>query len=99
MSLTPGPIPMESEVPQAHARPWYNKILRFCFIVFCFEIGVFLLVFPWLQVWERNMLPTYAFWLEDLWGNPYFRGALSGVGLVNIYISFVEIVRLLRGDR
>ena len=86
MSVTPGPIPMDAgAAPQNRVRTWHNKILRLCFIVFCFEIGVFLVVFPWLPVWERNIVPTYAFWLEDIWGNPFFRGALSGHGQVNIY--------------
>ncbi len=80
------------------ARPWYSKFLSFCFILFCFEIGVFLLVFPWLEIWELNNAATYASWLGDMWGSPFFRGALSGLGLVNIYISFLEIIRLMRGS-
>lgn len=78
-------------------RPWYSKILIFCFVIFCFEIGVFLVVFPWLDVWETNRLARYAPWLGQVWSSPYFRGALSGLGLVNIYISFIEILNLLRG--
>ena len=80
-------------------RPWYSKLLSLCFIVFCFEIGVFLAVFPWLEnAWETNQAATFAPWLGDIWGNPFFRGALSGLGLVNIYISFLEILRLIRGQ-
>jgi hypothetical protein len=80
------------------ARPWYSKILGLCFVIFCFEIGVFLVVFPWLDLWETNALALYAPWLADVWGSPYLRGALSGLGLVNIYISFLEILRLVRGQ-
>ena len=90
-------MPIAAPAIERRGRPWYNKVLRFCFVVFCFEIGAFLIVFPWLDVWQNNRLPAYAWWLEDLWGNPYFRGALSGLGLVNIYISMSEIVRLIRG--
>ena len=77
---------------------WYGKVLRLCFVIFCFEIGVFLVVFPWLNYWDTNSLSTYTSWLADIWGNPYFRGALSGLGLANIYISFLEILRLIRGQ-
>lgn len=77
---------------------WYSKVLRLCFVIFCFEIGVFLVVFPWLNLWDTNSLSTYTSWLADIWGNPYFRGALSGLGLANIYISFLEILRLIRGQ-
>ncbi len=79
-------------------RPWYSKLFRLCFIIFCFEIGVFLVVFPWMEVWEANHVAAYASWLADLWGSPFFRGALSGLGFINIYISFVEILRLIRGS-
>ena len=96
--LEPQPIgaPLDR---QPHARgTWYGKVLRLCFVIFCFEIGVFLLVFPWLDYWNTNGLTAYSPFLADVWGNPYFRGALSGLGLANIYISFLEIVRLIRGQ-
>jgi hypothetical protein len=99
MSLGPEPVEVEATALIPRARPWYAKILSFCFVIFCFEIGVFLLVFPWLEYWQNNIAATYASWLEDMWGNPYFRGALSGLGLVNIYISFLEALRLIRGRR
>ena len=35
-------------------------------------------------------------WAQSVWVSPYFRGAISGIGLVNIYISFVEVFRLRR---
>jgi hypothetical protein len=79
-------------------RTWYSKLLALCFVIFCFEVGVFLVVFPWLDFWDTNSLSTYSSWLADVWGNPYFRGALSGLGLVNIYISFLEILGLIRGQ-
>jgi hypothetical protein len=31
--------------------------------------------------------------------NPYFRGAISGIGLVNLYVSFGELLKLMRGGR
>ena len=92
--------PVES-VPAAEARPrrhWVSVLLRLCFVIFCFEMGVFLVVFPWMNAWEINRAAAYAWWLGDIWGSPAFRGALSGLGLVNIYISFVEILGLLRGQ-
>ena len=79
-------------------QPWYTKIIGLCFVVFCFEVGVFLAVYPWLEFWDTNALATYTSWLNDIWGNPFFRGAVSGVGLVNVYISFLEILRLIRPE-
>lgn len=98
MPAGPEPVDMGS-LPVAHRGiPWYSKVLRVIFIVFCFEIGMVLIVFPWLRIWELNNVVLYAPWLADVWGNPFFRGALSGLGLVNVYISFLEILRLFRGE-
>ena len=85
-------------VVERRTRPWYTKLLSLCFVIFCFEIGLFLVVFPWLDnAWEVNRVANFAPWLADVWGSPFFRGALSGLGLLNIYISFLEILRLIRG--
>lgn len=94
MSLIPGvPMPEASYTP---AYRWYHKIAAVLFAIFCFELGVFLLVFPWLEFWEQNFFATYNYTLQQCWSNPYFRGTVSGLGLVNIFLSFVEIVSLRR---
>ena len=87
-----------SDAPAStHERSFQSRLMGLVFVIFCFEVGVFLLVFPWLGMWENSSVPVLAPWLEEIWGNPFFRGALSGIGAVNIYISFVEMVRLVRG--
>jgi hypothetical protein len=75
---------------------WYHKLLALLAVIFCFEMGVFLLVFPWVSEWDLNYFARLPFWAENVWISPYFRGAISGIGLVNIYISFVEVFRLRR---
>jgi len=82
--------------PERPALAWYQKFGILVFVLFCFEVGVFLLAFPWLQAWDINIIASYSPWMHALWFSPYFRGALSGLGLVNIYISIVEIGRLRR---
>jgi hypothetical protein len=34
--------------------------------------------------------------MVGVWDSPYFRGALSGLGVVNIYISLAEVFRFRR---
>ena len=34
--------------------------------------------------------------LRDFWDDPYFRGAITGLGFVNIYIALLEAGRLIR---
>ncbi|MBL8291377.1 MAG: hypothetical protein JNN08_06050, partial [Bryobacterales bacterium] len=76
------------------------------FAIFCFEMGLFLLLFPWFGHWEviyfAWIAPESADALEfaqrwrGLWLSPYFRGAVSGLGLVNIIIALGEVFRLRR---
>jgi len=75
---------------------WFHKLASLLFIIVCFEVGVFLLVFPWMDYWSNNSIASFAPWMREVWESPYFRGALSGLGLVNIYISLGEVFRLRR---
>ena len=93
--------PVEPQLPveEAVERPrlgWHHKLGRLIFIIVCFEVGAFLLVFPWLEHWDANWVAGLAPWLRTIWDSPYFRGALSGLGVVNIYISVAEMFRFRR---
>jgi hypothetical protein len=75
---------------------WYHKVGAVLYVFFCFEIGAILILSPWLDVWDRNYFSGFGPTWFDLWMSPFFRGAVSGLGLVNIVISFVELFRLRR---
>ena len=75
---------------------WLRRLGVLLFVILSFEVGLFLVVFPWLESWDQNRLASLAPGLRDLWDTGYFRGALSGLGLVNIYISLAEIARFRR---
>ncbi len=75
---------------------WFHKLASLLFIIVCFEVGVFLIVFPWMDYWNNNSIAALAPWVRAVWESPFFRGALSGLGLVNIYISLGEVLRLRR---
>jgi hypothetical protein len=83
------------EKPESGHR-WYHKASALLFAVFCFELGVFLLVFPWLDSWSGNSIRSLHPWLRIVWNQPEFRGAVSGLGVINLYIALVEIIRLRR---
>ena len=69
------------------------------YILICLEVGVFLLLVPWSMIWERNyFLQAYPA-LSGVILNPMFRGAVSGLGVANIYIGLNEVVgRKARGS-
>ncbi|HEV2690985.1 MAG TPA: hypothetical protein VGV35_20655 [Bryobacteraceae bacterium] len=93
--------PVEPQAPlEAAVEPrrvsWVHRLGALLFILVCFEVGVFLLVFPWMNYWDNNWIAGVAPWVRSIWINAYFRGALSGLGLLNIYISLAEVFRLRR---
>ncbi len=73
-----------------------DRLFALLLVNFCFLLGVTLVAFPWLEWWESNYFSDFGPWWRRLWLNPYFRGAVSGVGLLDIYISFLEVFRLRR---
>jgi hypothetical protein len=84
------------EAPVHITHTWYHKLGIFLFIIVCFEVGAFLTVFPWTPQWDGNSVANLFPLLRNLWSSSYFRGAVSGVGLLNIYISLGEVSRLRR---
>ncbi len=75
---------------------WHRRVLELCLIVFTFELGLFLVVFPWLRSWELSWVAAHSRHFGVIWLSPYFRGALSGLGLLNIYIAVAEAVQQLK---
>jgi hypothetical protein len=95
MSLSPQ-IPNSSPVPEQEVPPRRHWLLLLCFALFSFEIGIFLVVFPWMDNWTLNYFPGAFPRLEDLWDEPALKGALSGLGVVNIYVAILQLLRLFR---
>jgi hypothetical protein len=75
---------------------WHRRVLGICLIVFAFELGLFLLVFPWLDNWDLGWVPVHAHRFYGIWMSRYFRGALGGLGLLNIYIALAEAGKQIR---
>jgi hypothetical protein len=68
-----------------------NRLLAVAFILFCFEIGLFLIFVPWSTLWETNVLLTYSFSLRNFVLNNFVRGAVSGLGVVDVLLGFLEL--------
>ena len=70
-----------------------NRLLAVAFILFCFEIGLFLVFVPWSDLWQNNVLLAYSVNLRRLLLNNFVRGAVSGLGVIDLVLGFSELGR------
>lgn len=78
-----------------------KKLTFYVYIFYCLEVGIFLLVAPWWlpQIWEQNYFFFFVPFLKNLFLNGYFRGAVSGIGILNIFLGIYEIIHNERARR
>jgi hypothetical protein len=64
-------------------------------------VGVVLVLAPWTALWDANYLLQPHPGIRVLLLSPVARGAVTGLGLVNILLAFHEARQLLtgRGER
>lgn len=84
---------IDNEV-KAGSRPSIGWIWHILYILYSFEVGVFLLFLPWLSIWENNYILYLYPQYRAIIANPYLKGAVLGIGVVNILIGIQEIVHL-----
>ena len=83
------------------------KVTVIVYILICFEVGVLLMILPWTGYWSDNfffnllMGKLNAPWLATLLQSGYLRGAVTGLGALNVFaglrdvFNFRESVRAL----
>ncbi len=85
------------------------KLSVIFYIILCLEIGIFLTVLPWwpqgmwgISDWGNNYFLLYAArktgiqGLQSVVASGWVRGAVSGVGILNLGIAFWEIFNFNR---
>ena len=68
---------------------------RLLLIAFFLEAGFALIVVPWSEFWDRNYFAQALPIVHDIITNNFVRGAVSGVGVINIIVGVRELVSLL----
>jgi hypothetical protein len=64
-----------------------NRIFRALLVVLCFEMGALLLYLPWTAFWEQNYFLSHFPSLIHIALHPSFRGAVSGIGVLDILLA------------
>ena len=83
------------------------KLTIVFFILICFEIGILLVILPWVPSpsWNENYLLVLAAdkmqwpWLALAMKSGYARGAVTGIGLLNILLGVWEIINFKKTAR
>ena len=65
--------------------------MRLLLTAFFLETGAVLLLAPWSQFWDRNYFAQGMPFIHALMINNFVRGAVSGLGIVNMGAAVAEI--------
>lgn len=68
-------------------------------VAYFLEVGLVLVLVPWSGFWDRNYFAEALPVLQDVLRNNYVRGAVSGLGIVNLLIGFAELGSVLWARR
>ena len=61
------------------------------YVAFFLEVGLLLIVLPWSSLWDRNYFVSSWRGLQPVLTSNFVRGAVSGIGLVNLCAAFVDL--------
>jgi hypothetical protein len=71
---------------------WVRRLKLIVFVMLCIELGLVLTVLPWHPVWLENSLLEHYPRVRSIFHMNFVRGAVSGLGLVDIWIGVWEAV-------
>ena len=63
------------------------------------ETGLLLVLIPWSTFWERNYFFEWSRVLSGLMTSNYTRGAISGLGLINVWAALAELADMFSSPR
>lgn len=64
-------------------------------VAFFIEVGLLLIVVPWSSFWDRNYFGVVWPWLRPWFVNDYMRGAVSGLGFVNLFAGVADLLPIV----
>lgn len=70
-----------------------KRVWLILFVLLSLEVGIVLVICPWTTIWSENSLVLGMPRLRELLMSNFVRGAVTGLGLVNIGTAIVEAIR------
>jgi hypothetical protein len=71
-----------------------NRVLSALLVVICCMMGAILFYLPWTGIWEQNYFLNHFPLLMRILLHPSFRGAVSGLGILDIFLA----IRMIGAD-
>ena len=69
------------------------------FVALLLEAGLLLILIPWSTFWDRNYFGEAIPAMRHLLTNNFVRGAVSGLGLVNVLAALGELADVFSSRR
>lgn len=63
------------------------------------EVGLLLVVLPWFAFWDRNYFADTVPLIGAVTRNYFVRGAVSGLGVVNVAAAVMELLSIFASRR
>lgn len=73
--------------------------MRLLLAAFFVEAGLALVLVPWSNYWDRNYFAETIPAIHAAITNNYVRGAISGLGVVNVAAGLLELLSLFAAQR
>jgi len=71
-------------------------VRRLLIVALLIEAGLLLIVIPWSAYWERNYFAQMSPLINAIVANNYIRGAITGLGAVNLLAALADLAVLVR---
>ena len=64
-----------------------NRLLHVVMLLIWLELGLVLILVPWSEIWDINFFVYQYPALGFIVKNYYLRGAVSGLGVMNVFLA------------
>jgi hypothetical protein len=95
-NVTPFPAPAAAAEAAGHAHHlpvWMARSMMIVFVAFCIEIGLVMITAPWVpHLWDENGLVMAYPQLRAFLAHNFVRGAVTGMGILDIWYGIYEAV-------
>jgi hypothetical protein len=74
-------------------------LTRLLLVAYFLEVGLLLVFAPWSAFWDRNYFAHVVPGLAAVMGNHFVRGAVSGLGVINVVAGVAELFSVFSSRR